>query len=132
MAHAPSAFRAYILADAALVRGKLTRWQRAQVRLTETELRDRADDVAAQRKTGVVFRSRDKGIRLARRANTALSAAEKRLSFTLAAVLRHSKPNSSYSQALLEAGFSGKQIAEIAGSVALKTLASHFTCATPP
>lgn len=131
MANAPTALRAYILADGALVRGKLTLRQRAQVARAETEIKGCAGRLSGQDEAGESFGSTEAELPLARHPTVAALKADRRLGFTQAAVLQRGESSSGYSQVLLKGGFTSGQIAEIIASIALNTFSHYFTHAKP-
>lgn len=125
LVNAPTALRAYILADAALVRGELTLRQRAQVARAETEFQGCAGRLSGQDKATESFGSTEAQRPLSRPPAAAALNADKRLGLMQAAVLLRGERRSGYSRVLLKSGFSREQIAEIIASIALSTF-SHY------
>lgn len=126
MVNAPTALRAYVLADAALVRGKLTLRQSAQVAGAETELKGCADRRSGQDEVGESVGSTETKPALARNPGAAVFNADTRLGLTQAAVLLRGESRSGYFPVLLASGFSREQVAEIIGSIALSTFSHYF------
>jgi uncharacterized peroxidase-related enzyme len=126
MAHSPAALRAYILADAALVRGRLTRRQREQVALAVAEINGLSYRLCAHDEAGMNLGLTQKNMRLARKATAADPKAETLLRFTQAVVLQRGEVSDDEFQALRKAGFTDEQIIEIVANIALNIFANYF------
>ena len=126
MAHSPAALRAYILADAALVRGQLTRRQREHIARVVAEINGSSSSLSttcdAGRKPG--FMQED--IESAHIAAAADPKSETLLHFTQAVVLQRGEVSDEEFQALVKAGFSYEQIIEIVANIALNIFATFF------
>jgi alkylhydroperoxidase family enzyme len=126
MARSPAALRAYILADAALVRGQLTRRQREQVARVVAEIDgsssrlSHASDAASE----PGFMPED--LESAHNATAADPKSETLLHFTQAVVLQRGEVSDEEFQALVKAGFSYEQIIEIVANIALNIFAAFF------
>jgi alkylhydroperoxidase family enzyme len=126
MAKSPAALRAYILADAALVRGQLTRRQREQVALAVAEINGSTSSLSDHYAAGSNPGWTQKDMPLARMATAADPKAETLLHFTQAVVLQRGEVSNEDFQALLKAGFTHEQIIEIVANIALNVFASYF------
>ena len=126
MAHSPAALRAYILADAALVRGRLTRRQREQVALAVAEINGLSYRLPAHDEAGKNLGLTQKNMGLARNATAADPKAETMLRFTQAVVLQRGEVSDDDFQALRKAGSTDEQIIEIVANIALNIFANYF------
>src|SRR5439155_10923345 len=88
MANSPASLRAYIRADAALVRGQLTPRQREQVALAVAEINGSSYSLSAHYDTGKNLGLTHHEMRLARRTAAADAKAKPTLRFTQAVVLQ--------------------------------------------
>jgi alkylhydroperoxidase family enzyme len=130
MAKSPAALRAYILADAALVRGQLTRLQREQVALAVAEINGSTSSLSDHYAAGSNPGWTQKDMPLARMATAADPKAETLLHFTQAVVLQRGEVSGEDFQALLKAGFTHEQIIEIVANIALNIFANYFNNVT--
>jgi len=126
MAHSPAVLRAYILADAALVRGQLTRRQRKQVALAVAEINGSADSLSVRSATGKSPGLTHPDPQLADNAAAADLTADTILHFTQAVVLQRGKISDDDFLALRKAGFSDAQIVEIVANIALNIFSGYF------
>jgi len=126
MAHSPAVLRAYILADAALVRGQLTRRQRKQVALAVAEINGSADGLSVRSATGKSPGLTHPDPQLADNAAAADLTADTILHLTQAVVLQRGKISDDDFQALRKAGFSDAQIVEIVANIALNIFSGYF------
>ena len=126
MANSPAAFRAYILADAALVRGQLTRRQRKQVALAVAEINGSTYSLSAHYDAGKRLGLTDHEMQLARNAAAADPKTQTMLRFTQAVVLQRGEVSDEDFQALLQAGFTNEQIGEIIANIALNIFSNYF------
>jgi alkylhydroperoxidase family enzyme len=126
MAHSTAALRAYILADAALVRGQLTRRQRQQVARMVAEINGSSSSLSADYDAGRNPGLIRKDMQLARKATAADPKAESMLRFTQAVVLQRGEVSDDDFQALVKAGFTDAQIIEIVANIALDIFADYF------
>src|SRR6266850_3424317 len=126
MANAPASLRAYIRADAALVRGQLTPRQREQVALTVAEINGSSYSLSAHYDSGKSLGLTPEEMQLARNATAADRKAETMLRFTQAVVLQRGEISDEDFQALGKAGFSDAQIVEIVANIALNIFSNYF------
>jgi uncharacterized peroxidase-related enzyme len=126
MAHSPAALRAYILADGALVRGRLTRRQREQVALAVAEINGSSYSLSAHYNAGKNLGLTQKDMQLARNATAADPKAETMLHFTQAVVLQRGEVSDEDFRALVKAGFTDEQIIEIVANIALNIFSNYF------
>ena len=126
MANSPAAFRAYILADAALVRGQLTSRQRKQVALAVAEINGSAYSLSAHYDDGKRLGLTDNEMQLARNGTAADPKAETMLNFTQAVVLQRGDVSDDDFQALVKVGFTNEQIVEIVANIALNIFSNYF------
>src|SRR6266481_9340380 len=126
MANSPASLRAYIRADAALVRGQLTPRQREQVALTVAEINGSSYSLSAHYDTGKSLGLTPEEMQLARNATAADRKAETMLRFTQAVVLQRGEISDEDFQALRKAGFSDAQIVEIVANIALNIFSNYF------
>ena len=124
-----AALRAYILADAALVRGQLTRGQRKQVGLAVAKIDRSVSKLPAQSATSNRLAWPGDHLQVARKATAAGPAAEAILCIAQAIILRRGEISDEDSQTLRKTGFSDVHIAEIVASIALNTFSRHFEIA---
>ena len=127
MANSPAAFRAYILADAALVRGQLTSRQRKQVALAVAEINGSAYSLSAHYDDGKRLGLTDNEMQLARNGTAADPKAETMLNFTQAVVLQRGDVRDDDFQALVKVGFTNEQIVEIVANIALNIFSNYFS-----
>ena len=126
MAHSPAAFRAYVLADAALVRGRLTRRQRKQVALAVAEINGSTYSLSAQYEAGKRLGLTDQEMQLARNATATDPKAQTMLRFTQAVVLQRGEISDEDFHALVKAGFTNEEIVEIVANIALNIFSNYF------
>lgn len=126
MANSPASLRAYIRADAALVRGQLTPRQREQVALAVAEINGCAYSLSAHYETGKSLGLTHDEMQLARNATAADPKAEMMLRFTQAVVLQRGEISEDDFQALVKAGFTNEQIVEIIANIALNIFSNYF------
>jgi uncharacterized peroxidase-related enzyme len=127
MAHSPAALRAYILADAALVRGKLTRRQREQVALNVAEINGSSYGLSAHYDAGKSLGLTQREMQLARNAAAVDPKSETMLRFTQAVVLQRGEIGDEDFQAMVKSGFTHEQIIEIVANIGLNIFANYFT-----
>ena len=127
MANSPASLRAYIRADAALVRGQLTPRQREQVALAVAEINGSSYSLSAHYETGKRLGLTDHEMQLARNATAVDPKADTMLRFTQAVVLQRGEVSDDDFQALRKAGFSDAQIVEIVANIALNIFSNYFT-----
>jgi uncharacterized peroxidase-related enzyme len=126
LANSPAALRAYIRADAALVRGQLTVRQRKQVALAVAEINGSSYSLSAHYDTGKRFGLTHHEMQLARDATATDPKAETMLRFTQAVVLQRGDISDEDFQALRKAGFTDAQIVEIVANIALNIFSNYF------
>jgi uncharacterized peroxidase-related enzyme len=126
MANSPASLRAYIRADAALVRGQLTPRQRAQVALAVAEINGSSYSLSAHYDAGKSLGLTHQEMQLARNATAADPKAETMLRFTRSVVLQRGEVSDEDFQALRKAGFSDAQIVEIVANIALNIFSNYF------
>jgi alkylhydroperoxidase family enzyme len=126
MANSPAAFRAYILADAALLRGELTRDQRQQVALAVAEINGSTYSLSALYASGKRLRLTDHEMQSACDAVAADPKTQTMLRFTQAVVLQRGEISDEDFQALVKAGFTNAQIVEIVANIALNIFSNYF------
>jgi uncharacterized peroxidase-related enzyme len=126
MANSPASLRAYIRADAALVRGRLTPRQREQVALAVAEINGSSYSLSAHYAAGKRLGLTPREMQLARNASAADEKAETMLRFTQAVVLQRGEISDEDFQALVQAGFTNEQIVEIVANIALNIFANYF------
>src|SRR5436190_6991217 len=126
MANSPASLRAYIQADAALVRGQLTPRQREQVALAVAEINGSSYSLSAHYDAGKNLGLTHQEMQLARNATAADPKAETMLRFTQAVVLQRGEISDDDFQALRKAGFTDAQIVEIVANIALNIFSNYF------
>ena len=126
MANSPASLRAYIRADAALVRGQLTPRQREQVALAVAEINGSSYSLSAHYETGKRLGLTEHEMQSARNATAADPKAETMLRFTRAVVLQRGDISDEDFQALREGGFTDAQIIEIVANIALNIFSNYF------
>jgi uncharacterized peroxidase-related enzyme len=126
LANSPASLRAYIRADAALVRGQLTPRQRQQVGLAVAEINGSSYSLSAHYDTGKSLGLTHHEMQLARNATAADTKAETMLRFTQAVVMQRGEVSDDDFQALRKAGFSDAQIVEIVANIALNIFSNYF------
>jgi uncharacterized peroxidase-related enzyme len=126
LANSPASLRAYIRADAALVRGQLTPRQRQQVALAVAEINCSSYSLSAHYDTGKSLGSTHHEMQSARNAIAADPKAETMLRFTQAVVLQRGEVSDDEFQALRKAGFTDAQIVEIVANIALNIFSNYF------
>ncbi len=126
MANSPASLRAYIRADAALVRGQLTPRQRQQVALAVAEINGSSYSLSAHYDAGKSLGLTHHEMQLARNATAADPKAETMLRFTQAVVLQRGEISDDDFQALRKAGFTDAQIVEIVANIALNIFSNYF------
>jgi uncharacterized peroxidase-related enzyme len=126
MANSPAAFRAYVLADAALLRGRLTRRQRKQVALAVAEINGSTYSLSAHYDAGKRLGLTDHEMQLARNAVASDPKTQTMLRFTQAVVLQRGDISDEDFQALVKAGFTNAQIIEIVANIALNIFSNYF------
>jgi uncharacterized peroxidase-related enzyme len=127
MANSPASLRAYIRADAALVRGQLTPRQRQQVALAVAEINGCAHSLSAHYETGKSPGLAHDEMQLARNAAAADPKADTMLRFTRSVVLQRGDISDEDFQALGKAGFTDAQIIEIVANIALNIFSNYFS-----
>jgi len=127
MANSPASLRAYIRADAALVRGQLTPRQREQVALTVAEINGSSYSLSAHYDTGKRLGLTDHEMQLARNATAVDPKADTMLRFTQAVVLQRGEISDDDFHALRKVGFTDAQIVEIVANIALNIFSNYFT-----
>ena len=127
MANSPASLRAYIRADAALVRGELTPRQRQQVALAVAEINGSTYGLSAHYDTGKSLGLTDHEMQLARNATAADPKARTMLRFTQAVVLQRGEISDEDFDALRKAGFTDPQIIEIVANIALNIFSNYFS-----
>ncbi len=135
LANSPASLRAYIRADAALLRGQLTPRQREQVALAVAEINGSSYSLSAQYDNGKSLGLTHHEMQLARNATAADTKAETMLRFTQAVVLQRGEISDDDFQALRKAGFADGQIIEIVANIALNIFCNYFNSVakiTPP
>src|SRR5437870_5065503 len=105
LANSPASLRAYLRADAALVRGQLTPRQRQQVALAVAEINGSSYSLSAHYDTGRTLGLTHQEMRLARNATAEDPKAETMLRFTQAVVLQRGEISDEDFQSLGRAGF---------------------------
>src|SRR5438034_4562002 len=126
MANSPASLRAYLRADAALVRGQLTPRQRQQVALAVAEINGSTYGLSAHYDAGKSLGLTHQEMQLARNATAADPKEETMLRFTQAVVLQRGEISDDDFQALGKAGFTDAQIVEIVGNIALNIFSNYF------
>jgi uncharacterized peroxidase-related enzyme len=126
LANSPASLRAYIRADAALVRGELTPRQRQQVALAVAEINGSSYSLSAHYDTGKSLGLTHQEMQLARNAAAADPKADTMLRFTQAVVLQRGEISDDDFQALRKAGFTDAQIVEIVANIALNIFSNYF------
>ncbi len=126
MANSPASLRAYIRADAALVRGQLTPRQRQQVALAVAEINCSSYSPCAQYDAGNSGGLTPQEMQSTRNATDDDRKAETMLRFTRAVVLQRGDISDEDFQALREEGFTDGQIVEIVANIALNIFANYF------
>ena len=126
LANSPASLRAYIRADAALVRGQLTRRQRQQVALAVAEMNGSSYSLSAHYDAGKSLGLTHQEMQLARNATAADPKAATMLRFTQAVVLQRGEISDDDFQALRKAGFSDAHIVEIVANIALNIFSNYF------
>src|SRR6266481_9692618 len=126
MANSPASLRAYIRADAALVRGQLTPRQRQQVALAVAEINGSSYSLSAHYDAGKSLGLTHHQMQLARSATAADPKAETMLRFTQAVVLQRGEISDDDFQALRKVGFTDAQIVEIVANIALNIFSNYF------
>ena len=127
MANSPASLRAYIRADAALVRGELTPRQRQQVALAVAEINGSTYGLSAHYDTGKSLGLTHHEMQLARNATAADPKAQTMLRFTQAVVLQRGEISDEDFEALRKAGFTDAQIIEIVANIALNIFSNYFS-----
>ena len=126
MANSPASLRAYVRAEAALVRGQLTPRQRQQVALAVAEINGSSYSLSAHYNTGKSLGLTNQEMQLARNASAADPKAETMLRFTQAVVLQRGEISDEDFQALGKAGFTAAQMIEIVANIALNIFSNYF------
>jgi uncharacterized peroxidase-related enzyme len=126
MANSPASLRAYIRADAALVRGQLTPRQREQVALAVAEINGSSYSLSAHYDAGKSLGLTHKEMQSARNATAADPKAETMLRFTRSVVLQRGEISDEDFQTMRKAGFSDAQIVEIVANIALNIFSNYF------
>ena len=127
MANSPASLRAYLRADAALVRGQLTPRQRQQVALAVAEINGSSYSLSAHYDTGKSLGLTHQEMQLARNAAAADPKADTMLRFTRSVVLQRGDISDDDFQALGKAGFNEAQIIEIIANIALNIFSNYFS-----
>jgi uncharacterized peroxidase-related enzyme len=126
MANSPASLRAYIRADAALLRGQLTPRQRQQVALAVAEIHGSNYGLSAHYDAGKSLGLTQEEMQSARNATAADPKAETMLRCTRAIVLQRGDISDEDFEALREAGFTDAQIVEIVANIALNIFSNYF------
>src|SRR5436190_12550988 len=126
MANSPASLRAYIQADAALVRGQLTPRQREQVALAVAEINGSSYSLSAHYDAGKSLGLTHHEMQLARNATAADPKAETMLRFTRSVVLQRGEISDEDFQAMRKAEFTDAQIVEIVANIALNIFSNYF------
>ena len=126
MANSPATLRAYLQADAALVRGQLTPHQRQQVALAVTEINGSSYSLSARYDAVRSLGLTEHEMGLAGNAAAADPKVEAMLRFTRALVLQRGDISDEDFQALGRAGFTDGQIVEIVANIALNIFSNYF------
>ena len=126
MANSPASLRAYIRADAALVRGQLTPRQRAQVALAVAEINGSSYSLSAHYDAGKSLGLTHQEMQLARNATATDPKAETMLRFTRSVVLQRGEISDEDFQAMRKAAFTDAQIVEIVANIALNIFSNYF------
>ncbi len=126
LANSPASLRAYIRADAALVRGQLTPRQRQQVALAVAEINGSSYSLSAHYEAGKNLGLTQEEMQLARNATATDPKAETMLRFTQAVVLQRGEISDEDFQALRKTGFTDAQIVEIVANIALNIFSNYF------
>src|SRR6267378_2672963 len=127
LANSPASLRAYLRADAALVRGQLTPRQRQQVALAVAEINGSSYSLSAHYDTGKSLGLTHQEMQLARNAAAVDPKADTMLRFTRAVVLQRGDISDEDFQALGKAGFTDAQIIEIVANIALNIFSNYFS-----
>src|SRR5258707_700323 len=127
LANSPASLRAYLRADAALVRGQLTPRQRQQVALAVAEINGASYSLSARYDTGPSLGLTHQDMQLARNAAAADPKADTMLRFTRAVVLQRGDISDEDFQELAKAGFTDAQIIEIVATIALNIFSNYFS-----
>src|SRR6266446_3845915 len=127
MANSPASLRAYVRAEAALVRGQLTPRQRQQVALAVAEINGSSYSLSAHYNTGKSLGLTHQEMQLARNAAAADPKADTMLRFTRAVVLQRGDISDEDFQALGKAGFTDAQIIEIVANIGLNIFSNYFS-----
>jgi uncharacterized peroxidase-related enzyme len=127
MANSPASLRAYLRADAALVRGQLTPRQRQQVALAVAEINGSSYSLSAHYHSGKSLGLTHQEMQLARNAAAADPKADTMLRFTRSVVLQRGDISDEDFQALGKAGFNDAQIIEIVANIALNIFSNYFS-----
>ena len=126
MANSPASLRAYIRADAALVRGQLTPRQRQQVALAVAEINGSSYSLSAHYDAGKSLGLTQEEMQLARNATATDPKTETMLRFTQAVVLQRGDISDEDFQALRNAGFTDAEVVEIVANIALNIFSNYF------
>ena len=126
MANSPASLRAYIRADAALVRGQLTTRQRQQVALAVAEINGSSYSLSARYDTRKSLGLTHQEMQLAGNAAAADPKVDTMLRFTRAVVLQRGDISDEDFQALGIAGFTDAQIIEIVANIGLNVFSNYF------
>ena len=126
MANSPASLRAYIRADAALLRGQLTPRQRQQVALAVAEINGSSYSLSAHYDAGKSLGLTEEEMQLARNATATDPKAETMLRFTQAVVLQRGDISDEDFQALRNAGFTDAEVVEIVANIALNIFSNYF------
>jgi uncharacterized peroxidase-related enzyme len=126
MANSPASLRAYIRADAALLRGQLTPRQRQQVALAVAEINGSSYSLSAHYDAGKSLGLTHQEMQLARNASAADPKAETMLRFTRSVVLQRGEISDEDFQAMRKAAFTDAQIVEIVANIALNIFSNYF------
>jgi len=127
MANSPASLRAYIRADAALVRGQLTPRQRQQVALAVAEINGASYSLSAHYEAGKSLGLTHEEMQLARNAAAGDPKADTMLRFTRSVVLQRGDISDEDFEALGKAGFTDAQIIEIVANIALNIFSNYLS-----
>jgi uncharacterized peroxidase-related enzyme len=127
MANSPASLRAYLRADAALVRGQLTPRQRQQVALAVAEINGCSYGLSAHYDTGKSLGLTHQEMQLARSEAAGDPKADTMLRFTRCVVLQRGDISDEDFEALGKAGFTDAQIIEIVANIALNIFSNYLS-----
>ena len=127
MANSPASLRAYIRADAALVRGQLTPRQRQQVALAVAEINGASYNLSARYEAGKRLGLAHQEMQLASTTGAEDPKADTMLRFTRSVVLQRGDISDEDFEVLGKAGFTDAQIIEIVANIALNIFSNYLS-----